>query len=72
MTPPQKQLTDSKADPLTSDEIRAVRAVLGQDEFVRRFWASVRAWVLAGAAVIAALTIGVEALAKVLNFIRGK
>ena len=43
MTPPQK------AAPLTDDEIRSLRAVLGQDEFVRRFWASVRAWVLAGA-----------------------
>ena len=72
MTQPQKQLTDSRAEPLTSDELRAVRAVLNQDMFVRRFWASVRAWTLAAAAIIAALTVGIESMGKALTWIRGK
>lgn len=72
MTPPQKQLPAPTTQPLTDDEIKSLRAVLGQDEFVRRFWASVRAWVIAGAAVLAALTVGVESVAKALNWIRGK
>ena len=71
MTPPQKQI-EHRAEPLTSDELRAIRAVLGQDEFVRRFWASVRAWTLAAAAIIAALTVGIESMGKALQWIRGK
>jgi hypothetical protein len=46
--------------------------MLAQDEFVRRFWSSVRAWVLAAAAVIAAFTVGAEAIGKALSWIRGK
>lgn len=71
MTPPQKQLPPPPA-PLNSEEVAKLRVMLGQDEFVRRFWASVRAWVIAGAAVLAALTVGVESVAKALNWIRGK
>jgi len=71
MTPP-KQLPGPVPQPLTDEEIRALRAVLNQDEFVRRFWASVRAWVLAGAALLAAVTVGAESISKALNWIRGK
>ena len=61
-----------KSQPLTDDEIERIRAVLGQDEFVRKFWASIRSWVLAIAAVIAALTVGAESIGKALAWIRGK
>jgi len=69
MTPPK----DSNQEPaLTDSELVRLRAVLAQDEFVRRFWSSVRAWVMAAAAVIAALTVGAEAIGKALSWIRGK
>lgn len=69
MTPPK----DPNHDPaLTDAEIVRLRAMLAQDEFVRRFWSSVRAWVLAAAAVIAAFTVGAEAIGKALSWIRGK
>ena len=57
---------------MTDAEIAKLRAVLSQDEFVRRFWASIRSWVLAIAAVIAALTVGAESIGKALAWIRGK
>ena len=57
---------------LTDAEIVRLRAVLAQDDFVKKFWSSVRAWVLAAAAVIAALTVGAEAIGKALSWIRGK
>jgi hypothetical protein len=66
MTPPTKE------PPLTDSEILRLRAVLNQDAFVRQFWASIRSWVLAIAAIVAALTVGVEALGKAMNWIRGK
>mgnify|MGYP006374419079 CR=1 FL=1 len=69
MTPPKES---NHEPPLTAAEINRLRAVLAQDEFVRRFWSSVRAWVLAAAAVIAALTVGAEAIGKALSWIRGK
>lgn len=69
MTPPKES---NHEPPLTDAEINRLRAVLAQDEFVRKFWASVRSWVLAAAAVIAAMTVGVEALAKALAWLRGK
>lgn len=69
MTPPKES---NHEPPLTDAEINSLRAVLAQDEFVRKFWASVRSWVLAAAAVIAALTVGAEAIGKALSWIRGK
>lgn len=68
MTPPK----EPGEPPLTDAEIAKLRAVLSQDEFVRRFWASIRSWVLAIAAVIAALTVGAESIGKALAWIRGK
>ena len=62
----------TKEPPLTDSEIAKLRAVLNQDEFVRRFWASIRSWGMAIAAVIAALTVGAESIAKALNWLRGK
>jgi hypothetical protein len=69
MTPTPKE---NHEPPLTDSEISRLRAVLNQDEFVRKFWASIRSWVLAIAAVIGALTIGAEAIGKALLWIRGK
>lgn len=69
MTPPKDQ---NHEQPLTDAEIANLRAVLAQDKFVRDFWTTVRSWVLAAAAVIAALTVGAEAIGKALNWIRGK
>ena len=68
--PPPKD--SNHEPPLTDTEIASLRAVIAQDKFVRDFWATVRAWVLAAAAVIAALTVGAEAIAKALAWIRGK
>lgn len=65
-------MTPTKPPPLSDDEIKDIRAVLEQDRFVRRFWASVRTWVLAIAAVIAGITVGFEALAKVVRFLAGR
>lgn len=65
-------MTPTKPPPLTDEEIKDLRAVLEQDRFVRRFWASVRAWVLAVAAIIAGITVGFEALAKVVKFLAGR
>ena len=69
MTPPKES---NHEQPLTDAEIANLRAVLAQDKFVRDFWVTVRAWVLAAAAVIAALTVGAEAIGKALSWIRGK
>jgi len=57
---------------LTDEEIKDLRAVLEQDRFVHRFWSSVRTWVIAIAAVVAGITVGFEALAKVVRFLAGK
>lgn len=63
---------DDRPAPLTPDEIREIRAVLDQDKYVRRFWASVRTWVIAIAAVVAGISVGFDALAKVIKFLAGK
>lgn len=63
---------DDKPAPLTPDEIREIRAVLDQDKYVRRFWASVRTWVIAIAAVVAGISVGFDALGKVVKFLAGK
>jgi len=58
-------MTPPKPLPLTDEELIRVRALLDQDKFVRQFWASVRTWVIAAAAVVAGITVGFEALAGV-------
>ena len=68
----KKPMTPTKPPPLTDEEIKDLRAVLEQDRFVRRFWSSVRTWVIAIAAVVAGVTVGFEALAKVVRFLAGK
>jgi hypothetical protein len=65
-------MTPPKPLPLTDEELIRVRALLDQDKFVRQFWASVRTWVIAAAAVVAGITVGFEALARVVRFLAGK
>lgn len=55
-------MTPPKPPNLSDEEIIRVRAMLDQDKFVRQFWASVRTWVIAIAAVVAGITVGFEAL----------
>ncbi len=57
---------------LSDEELIRLRALLAQDAFVRQFWASLRTWVIAIAAVVAGVTVGFEALAKVVRFLAGK
>ena len=72
-TNPKKPMTSSTKPPdLSDEELIRVRALLAQDAFVRQFWASVRTWVIAIAAVVAGITVGFEALAKVVRFLVGK
>lgn len=68
----KKPMTNPKPPSLTDDELTRLRAILEQDKFVRQFWSSVRAWVVAIAAVIAGVTVGFEALGKVVKFFAGK
>ncbi len=69
MTP---RLPPPQSQPLTDSEVEQLRAVLAQDAYVKRFWASIRAWVLAIAAILAAVTVGAETISKALAWIRGK
>ena len=46
--------------------------MLDQDKFVRQFWSSIRTWVIAVAAVVAGISVGFEAIAKVVKFLAGK
>lgn len=65
-------MTEPKQPQLTDDELRYLRTIMDQDKYVRRFWASVRTWVIAIAAVVAAITVGFDALAKFIKFFAGK
>ena len=65
-------MTPPKTPPLTDEELIRVRTLLDQDRFVRQFWSTIRTWVIAIAAVVAGITVGFEALAKVVRFLAGK
>jgi hypothetical protein len=65
-------MTSPKPPDLSGEELVRVRALLAQDAFVRQFWASVRTWVIAAAAIVAGITVGFEALARVVRFLAGK
>ena len=67
MTPPNK-----KPNPFSDSEIDQIRAILEQDDFVRKFWSTARTWVIAVAAVIAGITVGFDAIAKVIKFFAGR
>jgi hypothetical protein len=51
-------MTSPKPPDLSDEELVRVRALLAQDAFVRQFWASVRTWVIAVAAIVAGITVG--------------
>ena len=67
MTPPNK-----KPNPFSDSEVDQLRAILEQDDFVRKFWATARTWIIAFAAVVAGITVGFDALAKVIKFFAGR
>jgi len=52
---------------LTHEEIRGLRKLMEQDARARWFWASLRTWVLAISAVIAAFVSGYEGLKDLLR-----
>lgn len=62
--PPQK-----KVDQLTDDEIEAFRSMLESDRRVRWAWSTLRAWAIGVGAVVAGLTIGFDALAKMVKWL---
>ena len=65
-------MTPPKPPPLTDEEIVRVRTLLDQDKFVRQFWSTVRTWVIAVAAIIAGVTVGFDAIARVVKFLAGR
>jgi hypothetical protein len=69
MTQPEKPQTQPQ---LTDKEVEKIRAILEQDDFVRKFWSTARTWIIAFAAVAAGLTVGVDALARVMKFLVGR
>lgn len=58
-----------KSAPLTDDEIEKIRTIIESDERVRWFWSRSKSFAIALGAVIAGLTIGFEALAKVVKWL---
>ena len=64
--------TPPKTPPLTDEELIRVRTLLDQDRFVRQFWSTIRTWVIAVAAIIAGVTVGFDAIAKVVKFLAGR
>lgn len=72
MTTNQKKPMTQKPPQLSDEELFQLRAMLDQDKFVRQFWSSIRTWVIAVAAVVAGISVGFEAIAKVVKFLAGK
>ncbi len=62
--PPQR-----RSDPLTDDELDKLRAMLESDQRVRWFWSSAKTWAIGIGAVVAGLTVGLDALAKVVKWL---
>lgn len=65
-------MADDKLEPeLTDDERRAIRKVIRDRERAEWFWASVRIWALGVTAVIGAITLTYDAIARFIKSIGG-
>lgn len=53
--------------PLSDRELRECRELLERDKFTQRLWSSARTWALWIAAVVGAVTLGMEAIDRFIN-----